>query len=132
MSPQIENVLGYTVDEWLTDRGLFARLLHREDRERVLAEHSRSERSGEPLQTRYRLVAKDGRVVWFEDSSVVVTDSAGSKLYREGYMLDITAQQLADEGREQLLDQVQEQNSELQASSCSSASSSSRRSQASS
>jgi PAS domain S-box-containing protein len=123
MSPQIENVLGYTVDEWLADRQLFDRLLHPDDRERVLAEHARSQRSGEPLQTRYRLVAKDGRVVWFDDSSVVVTDAAGSKLYRQGYMLDITAQQHTEEERERLLEQVQERVSD--------ASSSSRHSQAS-
>ena len=41
ISPQIEGLLGYSADEWLGDPGLFVKLLHPDDRERVLAEHDR-------------------------------------------------------------------------------------------
>src|SRR5207249_5200956 len=43
VSPQIEPLLGYAPDEWLADPELFAKRLHPDDRERVLAEHARSE-----------------------------------------------------------------------------------------
>ena len=38
ISPQIEEILGYRASEWISDPGLWARRLHPEDRERVLAE----------------------------------------------------------------------------------------------
>jgi hypothetical protein len=34
-------LLGYSADEWLGDPELFVRLLHPDDRERVLADHDR-------------------------------------------------------------------------------------------
>src|SRR4051794_35786513 len=37
ISPQIEALIGYTPDEWTSDPGFFAKVLHPEDRERVLA-----------------------------------------------------------------------------------------------
>ena len=62
-SPQIEPLLGYSVDEWKTDRDLFARLLHEEDRERVLAAHAQTHETHEPLSIEYRLMAGcDARV----------------------------------------------------------------------
>jgi hypothetical protein len=36
MSPQVEPLLGYTVDEWTEDGELFPKLLHPDDRERVM------------------------------------------------------------------------------------------------
>ena len=37
ISPQVEPLVGYSADEWLGDPDLFLKLLHPEDRERVLA-----------------------------------------------------------------------------------------------
>src|ERR671931_751963 len=61
-SPQLEAVLGYTAGEWAGDHHLLLKVLHPEDRERVMAEHRRSRDTGEPFGMEYRLVARDGRV----------------------------------------------------------------------
>src|SRR5438132_1092081 len=37
-SPQVEPLLGYTVDEWVSDPNLFVKVLHPDDRERVISE----------------------------------------------------------------------------------------------
>src|SRR4029450_7464942 len=37
-SPRLESELGYTAQEWISDRELYAKLLHPEDRERIRAE----------------------------------------------------------------------------------------------
>jgi PAS domain S-box-containing protein len=97
MSPQIEPLLGYSPEEWVADRGLFAKLLHPDDRDAVLAEVARTNRSGERFACEYRLVARDGRVVWFRDESVVVRSAGGEPLYCQGYLLDITEGKLAEE-----------------------------------
>ena len=96
MSPQIEALLGYTVDEWLSERNLFVELLHPDDRERVLAEVARTNRSGEAFRAEYRLVARDGREIWIEDEAVIVADEVGNRLYSQGYLLDITARKRAE------------------------------------
>lgn len=94
-SPQIEPILGYTVEEWATDETLFVRVLHPEDRERVLAAHARTHETHEPLSLEYRLLARDGQIVWIRDEGVVVVDETGVPLYLQGYLLDITREREA-------------------------------------
>jgi diguanylate cyclase (GGDEF)-like protein/PAS domain S-box-containing protein len=95
-SPQIEELLGYEPDEWRVHSDLFVRILHRDDRERVLAAHAHTHSTGEPLAIDYRLVARDGRVVWVRDTAVVVTDDSGTPLNLQGYLLDITNEKEAE------------------------------------
>jgi diguanylate cyclase (GGDEF)-like protein/PAS domain S-box-containing protein len=95
-SRQIEPMLGYSVEEWATDPELFRRLLHPEDRERVLAAHVHTHETHEPLSLEYRLVARDGRVVHLRDEGVIVLDDHGQPLYLQGYLLDITRQREAE------------------------------------
>ena len=94
-SPQVESLLGYTPAEWLAEGDLFVRTLHPEDRERVLAVHARSHATHDPLSVEYRLIARDGRVVWVRDEGIVVLDDDDRPLYLQGYLLDITAEREA-------------------------------------
>ncbi len=101
-SRQIEPLLGYSVEEWKTDPGLFARLLHPEDRERVLAAHALTHETLQPLSIEYRLFSRDGRVVWLRDEGAVVLDERGQPLYLQGYLLDITREREAERQLRQL------------------------------
>jgi diguanylate cyclase (GGDEF)-like protein/PAS domain S-box-containing protein len=94
-SPQIEPLLGYTVEEWAADATLFVRTLYPEDRDRVLTAHARTHATHEPLSVEYRLLARDGSVVWVRDEGVVVLDDEGRPLYLQGYLLDVTAEREA-------------------------------------
>jgi diguanylate cyclase (GGDEF)-like protein/PAS domain S-box-containing protein len=89
-SHQIEPLLGYTVEEWRDDPDLFVRTLHADDRDRVLAAHARTHRTHEPLSLEYRLISRDGDVVWIRDEGVIVLDDNGEPLYLQGYLLDVT------------------------------------------
>ena len=91
-SPQVEALLGYSVDEWTSDPDLFVKLLHPDDRERVLAQvaETNAEAAGR-FASEYRLIARDGRVVWVRDESVPVFDEDGRAVHCQGYLLDITA-----------------------------------------
>jgi diguanylate cyclase (GGDEF)-like protein/PAS domain S-box-containing protein len=96
-SPQVEPLLGYSVDEWLSDPLLFVRILHPEDRERVLAAHARTHKTGEPLCLEYRLISLDGRVVWVHDEARIVETAGGAAPVLQGYLLDVTARVAAEE-----------------------------------
>jgi diguanylate cyclase (GGDEF)-like protein/PAS domain S-box-containing protein len=102
-SPQIESMLGYSPEEWVSSPSLFLELLHPDDRERVLAAHARTHATGEPLQVQYRLVARDGRVVWIRDEARMIPDLDGGAPVLQGYLLDVTA---AKEAEEQLRHQA--------------------------
>ena len=101
-SRQIEPLLGYSVEEWTAEADLFARLLHPDDRERVLAAHAHAHKTHEPLSLEYRLIARDGRVVWLRDEGVVVLDENGEPLNVQGYLLDITREREAEQQLRQL------------------------------
>src|SRR6266516_2842112 len=89
-SPQIEAILGYTAAEWAAGDRLLLRILHPDDRERVLAAHRHSCETGEPFAMEYRLIARDGRVVWFLDRATVVPDRSGGTGFHHGFLLDIS------------------------------------------
>ena len=91
-SEQIEPLLGYPVGQWRDDPDLFVRTLHPEDRVRVLAAHARTHKTHEPMSIEYRLLARDGRVVFVRDEGVIVLDDEGDPLYLQGYLLDVTAE----------------------------------------
>jgi PAS domain S-box-containing protein len=103
-SPQIEGLVGYSPEEWVEDPELFRKLLHPDDRKRVMGEIARShDADAESFCSEYRLLARDGRVVWLHDEAVTVRDENGHPLYAQGYLLDITARKLAEMERERLL-----------------------------
>jgi PAS domain S-box-containing protein len=91
ISPQIESLLGYSPDEWGPHERWTA-ALHPSDRERVLAEDEACNRSGEPFHSEYRLIAKDGRTVWFRDDATLVRERDGVGRYWQGVRFDITAE----------------------------------------
>jgi len=96
-SPQIEPMLGYTVEEWADNKSLFVQMLHPEDRERVLAALERTHASGDSLVVDYRLHARDGRIVWVHDESRIVADVSTGEPVLQGYLLDVTARMEAEE-----------------------------------
>jgi PAS domain S-box-containing protein len=88
ISPQIESLLGYPVDAWLTESGVWRRALHPEDRDRVIARYSTAVAAQTDFECAYRLVGPDGRCVWVRDSSAYVSE--GSRSYRQGFIVDVT------------------------------------------
>jgi PAS domain S-box-containing protein len=101
VSPQLDRLLGYSADEWLREPALFLRLVHPEDQERVAAELAERPDAG-ARQSEYRLLARDGRVVWVRDSAATVRDASGEPIGVQGYLLDISERYRADEDRKQL------------------------------
>ncbi|MDQ3638983.1 MAG: PAS domain S-box protein, partial [Actinomycetota bacterium] len=96
-SPQIEEMLGYTPEEWQTQK-LWPKRLHPDDRERVLAADERFEKEREErFVEEYRLLAKDGSVVWVREEAMLVTDGKGDPLFWQGVIYDLTERKGAEE-----------------------------------
>jgi PAS domain S-box-containing protein len=95
MSPQVGTMLGYTSQDWLTEPGLFLRLVHEDDRERVQDELARAMESATPLRSEYRMLARDGGLVWVRDEAVTVRTGDGRPLYVQGHFVDIRAEKEA-------------------------------------
>jgi PAS domain S-box-containing protein len=97
VSPQIEPVLGFRPEEWVENPRLWIDRLHPDDREEVLDETKRSVEAGEPFKLEYRMVARNGRVVWLHDvASVLTRDASGRATRYQGVQLDITARKDAE------------------------------------
>jgi PAS domain S-box-containing protein len=100
ISPQVEEMLGYTPLEWMSDPDLFVKVLHPEDRERTLAEHHARYAAGESFSLEYRVIAKGGRVVWLHDEVSIARDESGRPMHAQGFLVDVTPQANAQEERE--------------------------------
>ena len=98
VSPQIERLLGYSPQEWVSSPTFWIERIHSDDRAGVVAASERSDRSGAPFRQDYRMIAKDGRIVWIRDESTLVSTDPETKMtYAQGVMYDITEQKEAEE-----------------------------------
>ncbi len=97
ISPRVEQLLGYLPEEFTSDAGFWPEILHPDDREMVLAENERTNRTGEPFRMQYRMISKDGSVVWVQDEAVLIRDEAGEPLYWQGVFADITDRKRVEE-----------------------------------
>jgi len=88
ISPQVENILGYTPEEWLALSSNWDQHIHPDDLPIVIAAEEQS-LNGFPFQAEFRVLRKDGREVWLSDTAVIVQGS-DSHPVMEGIMVDIT------------------------------------------
>jgi len=100
ISDYVEKMLGYTADECMSTPEFVNQLVHETDRDRV-AQEAEAGFSGVPTLLRFRLGAKDGRVVWAEAHVTPQLDQAGNIIGIRGVTLDVTAKHLAEAGRAQ-------------------------------
>ncbi len=103
VSPQVASLLGYQPEDLIGQPGLWAEILHPEDRHRVLEEAARCRETGKQLDLSYRLFHRDGSVLWVQDQAGFVRDVQGRPLVLQGVMFDITEQKEREEELADLL-----------------------------
>ncbi|NJN68363.1 MAG: PAS domain-containing protein [Chloroflexaceae bacterium] len=96
LSPRIETLLGYTVEELLGVPGTWMSCLHSDDRQRVLHDVAAQHEHGHALSLEYRLLKRDGQVVWVRDESRVLFDADGRPQTVQGTLLDVTERKEAE------------------------------------
>jgi len=99
ISPQIESILGYSPKEWLADPGLWVKLLHPEDRDRVLAESQRDllGSNGAVFRSEYRILTRKSDVLWLRDEATAVRNGLDEPEFLQGIMFDVTDQKRFEE-----------------------------------
>jgi len=95
VSPSLQQLLGYSPEEWTSDPDLFFNRVHPDDRAKYLAEENRSRRTHRAFSVEYRLISRHGRVVWVRDEASVVTEEGREVL--QGVLYDITRWKLAEQ-----------------------------------
>lgn len=94
VSAQAEKILGFAPDQWLSNARLWAERIHPDDRERVFSRERRLEEPEAPEE--YRMLHRDGRIVWLRDHAALVSDALG-RLCWHGVLSDITDRKLIEE-----------------------------------
>jgi PAS domain S-box-containing protein len=102
ISPLIDELTGYTPTEWTEEPDLFSKLLHPEDRARVLGEVEQA-KDGTPVRAEYRLLARDGRVVWVREETTTARDPGGEPIYMQTFLRNIGERKRSEDERESLL-----------------------------
>src|SRR5580658_3453598 len=97
VSPQIEATLGFSQKEWLEDPVRWYQQVHPDDKSRWSDEAAEMFLSGKPLRSAYRVMARDGRVVWFHCEARLVRRDDGEPWFIHGVGFDITELKQAQE-----------------------------------
>lgn len=90
VSPQVEKILGFAPELFLDLPRFWFERIHPDDRDLVVEVNERSDRTGEPFEAVYRMLASDDRVVWFDSRAVLVRNPDGRPRFWHGVALDVT------------------------------------------
>lgn len=99
IGPQIETLLGWSQDSWVSAQDWAARM-HPDDKAWVVDFCVSQSRSGNDHEADYRALTKDGQYIWIRDVVHVVRDAAGEVESLIGFMFDISERK---QNEEQLL-----------------------------
>jgi diguanylate cyclase (GGDEF)-like protein/PAS domain S-box-containing protein len=90
LSPQIEALTGHPPEAFIADKDLWLTLLHRDDRERVLAIDVPGHLTGTPIEEEYQIIRADGEVIWIREEARVIEADDPETILSHGFYVDIT------------------------------------------
>jgi len=90
VSPQIEEMLGFSQEEWLEDPIRWYERIHKDDKMRWSAEAAEMFLTGRPLRSVYRVVARSGNVISFHCEAKMVRGEGGHPSFIHGVAFDVT------------------------------------------
>ena len=105
-SPRIEELTGYSVEEWNADSFKWIEHVHPDDRERISEADRISHQEGSRFEQEYQFIRQDGKVIWIKEDTSLIRDNNGNPLYWQGIMFDITNQKQTADALEQQLKEL--------------------------
>ena len=114
VSPQVEKLLGYPRHEFTKDPEFWKKIIHPEDRARVLDQNEQTVLLEQPFESEYRIITSDRRVVWVRDEATLVHDRDGRPQHWLGVWTDITSRKLAEEEQADLISVMTKRTIQLQ------------------
>ena len=97
VSPQIEALLGFTQQEWLTNPLLWYSQLHPDDHDVVIEAFTRGIQCGGPFRAEVRFLSREGKEVWILGEARLIRDEMGRLAYFQGVGFDITPSKRAQQ-----------------------------------
>ena len=88
---------GYPLEAWMTDSDIWDRVIHPDDRVGILDATRAAMKKGESIDFEYRVVCKDGEVIWVRDRSCFIKGKDGELICWQGVILDVTERRLAQD-----------------------------------
>jgi len=96
-SRRIQEVTGYSLEDYEKDPTLWSKILHPDDREHVLRLLKEHVRDKTPIEMEYRIVDKNGSVRWMRDKASAALNKKGEITEIHGFLEDITERKRAEE-----------------------------------
>jgi len=103
VNPAVTAVSGFTPEEAYADPGLGMAVVHPEDR--PLLESATSDPASLAAPLTFRIVHKNGGIVWVERRVIPILDEAGELVAVEGIVRDITHRVLTQQTLERMVDE---------------------------
>ncbi|HEX9839974.1 MAG TPA: PAS domain S-box protein [Anaerolineales bacterium] len=97
VSPQLEELLGFTPQEWMADPTIWHRQVHTEDFDRHEKLEEEAHAMGKPFESEYRIFTKDGRQLWIRDSAQILPPQNGGAPIVQGVLMDVTERRRAED-----------------------------------
>jgi len=114
VSQHLLKMLGYTVEEWMSEPRFWLKIIPEEERELALRRNDEIFASGTDGVVQHRWCTKDGRLLWVEAHLSVIVDENKNPIGLRGVTLDITERKDAEEGLRNALIQVEQLKDRLQ------------------
>ena len=90
ISPRIEELTGFTPEEWKSDDFIWENHIHPEDKERSSEADKDTHKTGNRFEEEYRFIRRDGETIWIKENTNLIRNNKGKPLYWQGIMIDIT------------------------------------------
>ncbi|TKB95981.1 PAS domain S-box protein [Pedobacter cryophilus] len=95
VSPQVENILGYTPTQWLSEPEFWQNHLVPEDKEEAISFCHIQTSKSQNHTFEYRMIKADGSIIWLRDIVTVITKD-GIPIKLRGIILDISSRKLLE------------------------------------
>jgi PAS domain S-box-containing protein len=107
LSPKVEQLLGYTPEDFLERRVRWLDCVHEDDRERVSRETRTNLRERASIRLDYRMRTRDGRDIWVRDEAEPTLDRTTGTWLLRGVISDVTDRTRSEIERQALLEIMQ-------------------------
>ena len=112
VSKKSKEILGYSPKEWIENHNFWGDHIYFEDREQTIKDFDKSTKTNSNGVLEYRMVAKNGKIIWIRDFAKFICIEGEKQIYR-GIMIDITSIKESEINLNESLHLITEQNKRL-------------------